>query len=118
MGPWPGPLDTPFPETPIHISGLVGRAYLSRGAWLWLGMRAGLGALLVSLSDSPLRVSAADSAVVVAGVLVLSYADVRMRSERTFLHNLGLPPMLIVALSALPAVVAEAAIRFAESVSR
>jgi len=94
---------------------LVGRAYFSRGAWLWLGMRAVLSALLVVFSANPLRIPGVVSAGLVALVFVISYADLQRRDEGTLLHNLGLPTMLVVAISALPAIVAESAIKIAQS---
>jgi hypothetical protein len=107
-----------FPEIPVHISGLVGRAYFNRGAWLWLAMRAVLGVLLLFFSSSPLRIPGVVSAALVAAVLIISYADLQRRNERTLLHNLGLPVMLIIGISALPAILAESAIKIAQSLGR
>lgn len=103
---------------PIHISGLVGRAYLSRGAWLWLALRTLLGVLLVLSSASPIRLSFALSASLVAAVCVLSYLDLRRRHESVLLHNLGMPVMLIVAIATVPAILAESAIKVAQALAR
>lgn len=103
---------------PIHISGLVGRAYLSRGAWLWLGLRLLLGLVFALFSASPLRLPFAVSAAIVAAACVLSYLDLRRRHENSLLHNLGMPVMLIVAISTVPAILAESAIEIAQSLSR
>lgn len=81
-------------------------------------MRAVLGVLLVFFSASPIRVPGAVSAALVAAVFIISYADLQRRKERTLLHNLGLPVMLIVAISALPAILAESAIKLAQSLGR
>jgi hypothetical protein len=58
------------------------------------------------------------SVALVATVLIISYADLQRRRERTLLHNLGLPVLLIVGISALPAILAESAIKIAQSLGR
>ncbi|HXV17765.1 MAG TPA: hypothetical protein VD758_13350 [Gemmatimonadaceae bacterium] len=75
-----------------------------------------LSALLVSFSANPLRIPAFVSVALVAMIVVISYADLQRRDEGTLLHNLGLPVRLVVAISALPAIVAESAIRIAQAV--
>jgi hypothetical protein len=74
-----------------------------------------LSALLVSFGANPLRMPVFASVGIVALVAVISCADLQRRDEGTLLHNLGLPMMLIVAIAALPAIVAEFAIRIAQS---
>ena len=96
----------------------MGRAYLSRGAWLWLVVRAVLSALLVAFIADPLRIPGLVSGVLIVAVLVLSYADLQRRKERTLLHNLGLPAMLIAGISAVPAIVAESTLMLAQSLGR
>lgn len=81
-------------------------------------MRAAVGGLFVVFSASPLRFPVAVSAVLVVVVFIVSYADLQRRREGNLLHNLGLPVMLIVAISTLPAIVAESAIKIAQSLSR
>ena len=81
-------------------------------------MRVALGVTLVLFSASPIRVPGALSFVLVAAVFVASYADLQRRHEGTLLHNLGMPVIVIVAISALPAIVAESAIDIAQSLSR
>lgn len=81
-------------------------------------MRVLLGVLLMGFSLSPVSVSVAVSAAMVVGVIVVSYAELQRRHERNLLHNLGMPVMLTVAICALPAVVAESAIRIAETFGR
>lgn len=83
-----------------------------------MAMRAVLGVLLLSFSASPIRIPAVVSAAMVVAVFFVSYADLQRRREGNLLHNLGIPVILIVAISALPAVVAESAIRIAETLSR
>lgn len=81
-------------------------------------MRAALGVLLVFFSASPIRVPPSISFALVAAVFAISYADLQRRQEGNLLHNLGMPVMLIVAISALPAIVAESAIEIAQTLSR
>ena len=81
-------------------------------------MRAVLGVLLVFFSASPIRFPAAISFALVVAVFLISYADLQRRQERILLHNLGMPVMLILAISALPAIVAESAIEIAQTLSR
>lgn len=80
-------------------------------------MRVAFGVLLVAFSTSPFRIPASVSFALIAAVIVASYADLQRRHEGNFLHNLGMPVMLIVAISALPAVVAESAIRIAQALA-
>lgn len=81
-------------------------------------MRAALGVSLVFFSASPVRVPSSISFALIGAVFVISYADLQRRHEGSLLHNLGMPVMLIVALSALPAVVGESAIRIVQSLGR
>lgn len=81
-------------------------------------MRVALGVTLMLFSASPLRIPVSFSLMLVAAVVVLSYAELQRRHEGTLLHNLGMPVMLIVAISALPAIVAESAIDIARALSR
>ncbi|HUQ47184.1 MAG TPA: hypothetical protein VM053_02945 [Gemmatimonadaceae bacterium] len=104
--------------TPIRITGLAGRAYLLRGAWLWLAVRIGLGALLMLFSASPVRLAASISFAVIAAVSMVSYVYLQRRHEVNLLHNLGMPVLVIVAISALPAIVAESAIDIVQSLAR
>lgn len=81
-------------------------------------MRVALAVALVFSSASPFRIPAWISFALVSGVLVLSYIELNRRHERNLLHNLGMPVLLIVAISAVPAVVAESAFRLIGSMSR
>ena len=69
-------------------------------------------------SASPIRFPAVISAALVATVFVISYADLKRRREGYLLHNLGMPVLLIVAISAIPALVAESAIEIAQRLAR
>jgi hypothetical protein len=77
-------------------------------------MRLVLGVALVVFSSSPLRFSSALSGLLILAVFAASYADLRRRQEGSLLHNLGMPVMLIVAISTIPAVLAESAIGIAQ----
>lgn len=81
-------------------------------------MRVALSVPLLFSGASPTRFPVVTSSALIAAVLVISYADLQRRHETNLLHNLGMPVMLIVAISALPAVVAESAIDIAQMLSR
>ncbi len=102
-----------LPELPIHISELVGRAYLTRGALLWAGTRVLAGIVLLSASGNPVRLHPAMAASLVVVVFILSYLDLKRRRETTLLHDLGIPAMLVVAIATIPAAFAESAIGLA-----
>lgn len=78
-------------------------------------MRVLFSVLFLLLSASPIHFPAVASAGLVALVFTLSYIDLRRRRETDFLHNLGIPAVLIVLVATLPAVVAESAIHIAGS---
>ena len=105
-------------ENPIHISGLVGRAYLTRGAWLWGATRLLAGVLFVVFGADPVRFHPLVSAGIVVLVAALSYIEFRRRREGVFLHNLGVPVVATIFLAAAPSAIGESVISMVGSVMR
>ena len=104
--------------TAIQISGLVRRAYLSRGAWRWAAARLVVAALLLLTRGDPIRLPLIVSAAIVVSVCLFSYMDLKWRSETAFLHNLGISGAAIAVLSAMPAIAGESIIRIVSTVVR
>lgn len=89
---------------------LIVRAYLARSLLLWLGIRVIL-ALAGALAASDLvRLSAAAIPLVVCLTVVVAFVDTRRRHERVLLGNLGIGPVVLASLFAVPPLVAEIAI--------
>jgi hypothetical protein len=92
---------------------LIVRAYLSRGARLWLATRVMLSAVLLLAGTNPVRLSAAVAVAIVLLTVVVSLLDTHRRRERALLGNLGIRPLLLGALFAGPALIGEVALRLA-----
>lgn len=89
---------------------LIVRAYVARGIRLWLAMRAIVTCLLLlGASSQRLSLSAMIQLVVVS--VALCFLDTHRRRERALLGNLGVRPLTLAVLFALPAVLGEMAIR-------
>lgn len=87
-------------------------ALLRRALYLWIGVRllvalaGGGGAASRGLLPLPLRATG----LVVLLVAFLSLLEARRRNEHVLLANFGVPQTSLAALSALPAIMAEAAV--------
>jgi hypothetical protein len=90
---------------------LIVRAYLSRGARLWLVARALLSAVFLLAGTNPVQLSAAAVVEVILLSVVLSFVETHRRRERAFLANLGVGPLVLGALFAGPAMIGEVALR-------
>jgi hypothetical protein len=90
---------------------LVLRAYLIRGAWLWIVARGIItGALLLAGSDA-LHLSPVAFIEVVLLIVALGWIDMRRRRESVFLANLGVSPLVLSALFGVPALLGEMLVR-------
>lgn len=89
---------------------LVVRAYLSRGARLWLATRAMLAAVFLLAGSNPLRLSAAVVLEVILLSVVVSFLNTHRHRERALLGNLGVRPFMLAILFAGPALIGEAAL--------
>lgn len=90
---------------------LVVRAYLSRGARLWLVTRAMLSGVFLLAGTNPVQLSAAVVVAIILLSVVLGFLETHRRRERAFLANLGVRPLVLGALFAGPAMIGEVALR-------
>ena len=90
---------------------LLARAYVSRGARLWLITRALVSGAFLYLGTNPLRLSAVAVGGIVVLSVVLGFVETYGRRERVFLANLALRPIFLSALFAAPAMIGEVALR-------
>lgn len=92
-------------------SQLVFESYLSRGARLWLLTRATITAVLLLAGGDPLRLPV----TVMVGLIMLTVAvcfiDTYRHRERALLGNLGVNPLLLLAMFTGPALLGEFAVR-------
>lgn len=89
---------------------LIARAYIARGLRMWFGTRALVtGILLLGASD--LRLSLPAMIQVVTLSIALCFVDTHRLRERALLGNLGIRPLTLATLFALPALLGELAIR-------
>ena len=90
---------------------LVVRAYLSRGARLWLVTRAMLSGVFLLAGTNPVQLSAAVVVAIILLSVVLGFLETHRRREGAFLANLGVRPLVLGALFAGPAMIGEVALR-------
>ena len=90
---------------------LIVQAYLSRGARLWLIVRAMLSGVFLLAGTNPVRLSALVGVEIVLLTGAVSFLEIRRRRERALLANLGVRPLVCGALSAAPALIGELALR-------
>jgi hypothetical protein len=87
------------------------RAYLLRGASLWLGGRVLVSALLLLAGVDPFALTASSSLQIVGIIVALGLIDTLRRHERALLGNLGVSfPMLALVIGA-PALLGELVVR-------
>jgi hypothetical protein len=89
---------------------LVDRAYLRRGAVLWLLARALLSVVLAFADASPLALSSQASVITIVVVTTLGFAQTMRLRESVLLGNLGVSRPMLAAFFALPALIGELAI--------
>lgn len=93
------------------LSWLLARAYMARGARLWLITRALVSGAFLYLGTNPLHLSAVAVVGIVVLSIVLGFADTYVRRERVFLANLGLRAVLLSTFFAAPAMIGELVLR-------
>ena len=101
------------PSSPMRPNSLIVRAYLSRGARLWLAIRVTLSGVLLLAGANPIQLSAAAVVEIVFLSVVVSLLETQRRRERALLANLGVRPLLLGALFAGPALIGEVALQLA-----
>lgn len=92
---------------------LVARAYLARSFRLWLGIRVLLGLAGALATSNVVRLPAAAIAPIVCLTIMVAFIDTRWRREHALLGNLGIGPLTLGALFAVPPLIAEIAIHVA-----
>jgi hypothetical protein len=95
----------------MHPNRLVVRAYVFRGARLWLGTRALITGAFLLASTNPVLISAAAIVGIIALSVIVGFLDTRRHRERAFLANMGVRPLHLSVLFAGPALLGELALR-------
>lgn len=94
---------------------LIVRAYLRRGAVVWLTTRLVVVVVFAFGGTNPFVVPIVVLLGLVAASAALTLVDVHRRHEQMLIGNLAIGPAFIVALAAIPALAGELAIRLAAS---
>lgn len=95
---------------------LIVRAYLFRGALLWIVTRAAITGALVLAGGNALRLSTAAVVEVILLIVALGWIETRRRRESALLGNLGVPPLALSAIFAAPALLGEIVVRIGAAV--
>lgn len=95
---------------------LVANAYLRRGLWLWLVIRATITTVLLIAGADARKLSTTALADVVLLVVALGWLETLRHRERALLGNLGVSPLLLSAFFAVPALLGEALLRIGAAV--
>jgi hypothetical protein len=90
---------------------LVVRAYLFRGALLWIVTRATITSALVLAGSNALRLSTAALVEVVLLIVALGWIETRRRRESALLGNLGVSPVVLSVFFGAPALLGELLLR-------
>lgn len=93
------------------------RAYLLRGALIWLGVRMIVATIVFFAGGSPLQLSAATSLEVVAISVILGFVEFSRRRERALLANLGVSRLILFWICLFPACVGELGARAAAGIA-
>lgn len=96
----------------MRPNSLVVRAYLLRGALLWIVARAAITGALVLAGSDALRLSTIALVEVVLLIVALGWIETRRRGESVLLANLGVSPILFTFFFAGPALLGESMVRF------
>lgn len=89
------------------------KAYLRRGATMWLMMRLCVSAVLLFGREDPLHVAPSTVLMLIAATAGLTLIDMRRRNERMLIGNLGYRPSVLSAIAVVPAAAGEIALRLA-----
>jgi hypothetical protein len=95
---------------------LVANAYLRRGLLLWLLLRAVITSVLFIAGAEIWQLSATALVEVVLLTVLLGWLEILRHRERTLLNNLGVSPLILSSLFAVPAMLGEAMLRIGVSV--
>lgn len=95
---------------------LVVSAYLRRGLLLWVVIRAAITFVLLIAGADIRKLSTTALVEVILLIVVLGWLEILRHRERTLLSNLGISPIVLSILLAVPAMLGEAALRIGASV--
>ena len=95
---------------------LVASAYLRRGLWLWLVIRATITSVLLIAGADVRKLSTTASVEVVLLIVVVGWLETFRHRERALLGNLCVSPLLLSTFFAVPALLGEAILRIGTSV--
>ncbi|MDQ2667127.1 MAG: hypothetical protein M3Z05_14100 [Gemmatimonadota bacterium] len=98
------------------INSVVVRAYLIRGAALWAATRFLCSAAFLLGGINPLRFASSTVVELVGVSVVIGIAETHRRREQVLLANLGVRPLLLYLMLALPPVLEESALSVASEV--
>ena len=90
---------------------LIIRRYLTRSARFWLAVRAVSGVILAFAGSDPLRFSVGASINVFLLSIAVGFVEIGVRREWALLGNLGMSPLLIGCIFAVPAAIGEGVVR-------
>ena len=96
----------------MRPSPLIARAYLFRGALLWIVARAAITGALVLAGGDALRLSTTALVGVVLLIVALGWIETRRRREGALLANLGVSPYVLSVFFAAPALFGEFVLHF------
>jgi len=83
------------------------RAYLGRGARLWLAVRLLASGILLVAGLNPLRLAPAAVVEIVVFSVIACLVDTYWHHERAWLGNLGIRPLTLGSLFVFPALLGE-----------
>jgi hypothetical protein len=95
----------------MRIPRAVIKAYLRRGAGIWLLMRLCISAVAAFGNEDPLHLAPTTIATLLAGGAALMWIDIRRRHERLLIGNLGFKPGALSCLALIPAAAGEIVLR-------
>jgi hypothetical protein len=95
---------------------LVANAYLRRALLLWLVLRGAITFVLLIAGADIWKLSTTALVEVVLLTVVLGWLEILRHRERTLLSNLGVSPLALSILFAVPAMLGEAVLRIGATV--
>jgi hypothetical protein len=95
----------------MRPNSLVVRAYLFRGALLWIVARAAITGALVLAGSDAVKLSTTALVEVVLLIVALGWIETRRHRETALLANLGVSPLLLSVFFAGPALLGEFMLR-------
>ena len=102
----------------MRANSFIVRAYLVRGAVVWVGARLMISAVLFLAGVNPGRVGIGVSVAIIAIAVALGFVETRRQRERVLLANLGVSLSSLATLPGAPAIAGELLVNVAWPSSR